>query len=106
MMQTKYFEQQEEEEFDYEDHTPVKECEQIVEEGEQVVEVDEDEETTVTEVKEPPFGNGWEIPSTNEPALILTQVKPLASWTRSWGSRVLKVDIGPVKVVITVFQTY
>ena len=53
VVEEKYFKQQEEEELDYEDHAPVEECEQIVEEGEQVVGVNEDEETTVTEVKEP-----------------------------------------------------
>ena len=52
IIKEEYFEQQEEE-LDYEDNTPVEECEQVVEEVEQVVEIDEDEETTVMEVKEP-----------------------------------------------------
>ena len=52
-------------------------------------------------LKNQPSGNGWEILSMNEPALILTQVRPQASWSPYRGSRVPKVDISPVKGVVT-----
>ena len=53
VIKEEYFEKQEEEEVHYEDDAPIEECEEVVEDGEQVAEVNEDEETTVTEVKEP-----------------------------------------------------
>ena len=100
IIEEEYLEQQEEEELDCEDDAPVEESEQVIEESEQDVEVNKNEETTVTEVKEP-SGNSWGILSMNEPALTLTQVRPQASWSLSWGSRVPKVNISPVKVVAT-----
>ena len=60
-----YFKQQEEEEVNYEDDAQIEECEEVVEDGEQVAEVDEDEETTITEVNQL-SGNSWEILSTND----------------------------------------
>ena len=101
VVKEQYFEQQEEEELDYEDHALLRSVNKLLRKVNKLSGSTRMRKPLLQRLKNQPFRNGWEIPSTNEPALILTQVKPRASWSRSWGSRVPKVDTGPVKVVVT-----